>query len=139
APAGYDLYKPSKNFSAKPGSPVTVTITNTKAVGTTPKPNLSEKPSDEPNQDEPTSDNPTQDEADTEGSASSPSASASDVQGARQAASSTSVPAPRSTLAHTGADATPWLLGSAGLLIAAGGGAVLAARRRRPDGDVSED
>ncbi|MFI6808209.1 collagen binding domain-containing protein [Streptomyces luteogriseus] len=139
APAGYDLYKPSRTFTAKPGDSVTVTITNAKTAGTTPKPNPSQKPSDKPNPDEPTSDSPTLDKPGKDGSASSPSASASDVPVARQAASSTSAPAPEGTLAHTGADATPWLLGSTGLLIAAGGGAVLAARRRRPDGDVSKD
>ncbi|XVV38415.1 LAETG motif-containing sortase-dependent surface protein [Streptomyces sp. CA-100214] len=35
------------------------------------------------------------------------------------------------SLAHTGADATPWLIGSATALIAAGGGAFLLARRSR--------
>lgn len=38
---------------------------------------------------------------------------------------------PDGSLAHTGADATPALLGGAGLLIATGGGALVAARRRR--------
>ncbi len=42
---GYDLYKPSKSFTAKPGSPVTVTVTNAKTTGTTPEPATSEKPS----------------------------------------------------------------------------------------------
>lgn len=36
APDGYDLYKPSKTFTAKPGAPVTVTVTNAKTSSTTP-------------------------------------------------------------------------------------------------------
>ncbi|MEU1770845.1 LAETG motif-containing sortase-dependent surface protein, partial [Streptomyces rimosus] len=35
------------------------------------------------------------------------------------------------SLAHTGADATPWLLGTAGVLLAGGAAVVIAARRRR--------
>ncbi|MEU7133365.1 LAETG motif-containing sortase-dependent surface protein [Streptomyces sp. NPDC046261] len=49
--------------------------------------------------------------------------------------SGTTTPTPEGSLAHTGADATPWLLGGTGLLLAAGGGAVIAARRRSRDGD----
>jgi hypothetical protein len=39
--------------------------------------------------------------------------------------------APKGSLAHTGADATPWLIGGEGALIAVGGGALAMARRRR--------
>ncbi len=42
-------------------------------------------------------------------------------------------PEPDGSLAHTGADATPWLMGGAGLLLAAGGGALIVSRRRRTD------
>ncbi|WP_406395092.1 LAETG motif-containing sortase-dependent surface protein [Streptomyces sp. NBC_00882] len=40
---------------------------------------------------------------------------------------------PTGSLAHTGADATPWLIGGAAVLIAAGGGALLLARRSRTE------
>lgn len=46
APAGYDLYKPTKTFTAGPGDPVTVTVTNAKT--TTPKPEPSGKPTHTP-------------------------------------------------------------------------------------------
>lgn len=126
---GYDLYKPSKSFTAKPGSPVTVTVTNAKTTGTTPEPATSEKPSDKP-ADESTSDKPIPNQGDT---TSSPSVSPSDSAVVTETASSTAVPTAEGTLAHTGADATPWLLGGAGFLLAAGGGAIFAARRRRID------
>ncbi len=47
APVGYDLYKPSKTFSAGPGAPVTVTVTNAKTA-TDPKPDPSDKPTHKP-------------------------------------------------------------------------------------------
>ncbi|WP_270891482.1 MSCRAMM family protein [Streptomyces sp. DHE17-7] len=47
APAGYDLYKPTKTFTAGPGDPVTVTVTNAKTT-TTPKPEPSGKPTHTP-------------------------------------------------------------------------------------------
>jgi len=43
APEGYDLYKPAKTFTAGPGAPITVTVTNAKTATTT-KPTPSEKP-----------------------------------------------------------------------------------------------
>ncbi|MFK4222197.1 SpaA isopeptide-forming pilin-related protein [Streptomyces sp. NPDC019890] len=124
APDGYEIFKPSKAFRAKPGDPVTVTVTNAKS-STTPSP--TEKPTDKPT-DRPTSDKPGKDE-DT----STPSASASDTPATDEATSSTAAPAPEGALAHTGADATPWLIGGAGVLLAAGGGALIVARRRRMD------
>ncbi|MEU9398016.1 SpaA isopeptide-forming pilin-related protein [Streptomyces sp. NPDC048324] len=130
APAGYDLYKPSKSFTAKPGSPVTVTVTNAKTTTTTPAPSSSEKPSDRPTTDDSTPDKPNPDQGD---STSSSSTSPSDTAVIAKTATSTAAPAFKGTLAHTGADATPWLLGGAGILLAAGGGAVFAARRRRAD------
>jgi LPXTG-motif cell wall-anchored protein len=130
APAGYDLYKPSKSFTVKPGSPVTVTVTNAKTTSTTPAPNSSEKPSDRPTIDESTSDKPTPDQDD---STSSSSRSPSDTAVVAKTALSTAAHTPKGTLAHTGADATPWLLSGAGVLLAVGGGAVFAARRRVDD------
>lgn len=124
APDGYEIIKPSKAFTAKPGDPVAVTVTNAKS-STTPSP--TEKPTDKPT-DRPTPDKPGKDE-DT----STPSASASDTPAPKETASSTAAPAPEGALAHTGADATPWLIGGAGVLLAAGGGALIVARRRRTD------
>lgn len=132
APAGYDLSKLAKSFTAKPGSPVTVTVTNAKTASTTPTPDSSEKPSGTPTTHESAPDQPTQD---TGGSTSSLSSSPPDTEVADPTVSSSSAPTVEGTLAHTGADATPWLLGGAGVLLAVGAGAVFAARRRRIDDD----
>ncbi|MGI5457574.1 SpaA isopeptide-forming pilin-related protein [Streptomyces sp. CA-249302] len=131
APAGYDLYKPSKEFKAKPGDPVTVTTTNAKTA-TTPPP--TEKPTDKPTDkpsDKPTPGKPGKDEE-------TPPPSESATPTSDETASSTAAPAPEGSLAHTGADATPWLLGGAGLLIVAGGGTLAVARRRRT-GDATDE
>ncbi|MEU1477142.1 SpaA isopeptide-forming pilin-related protein [Streptomyces sp. NPDC005760] len=132
APAGYELYKPSKSFTAKPGSPVTVTVTNAKTTSTTPAPGSSERPSGRPTTDESTSGKPNPDQGH---STSSSSTLPSDTAVVAKTATSTAAPALKGTLAHTGAEATPWLLGGAGVLLAAGGGAVFVARRRRVDDD----
>ncbi|MFD7862206.1 SpaA isopeptide-forming pilin-related protein [Streptomyces sp. NPDC059783] len=129
APEGYDLYKPSKTFKAKPGDPVTVTTTNAKTA-TTPTEKPTGKPTDKPSH-KPTPDMPGKDE-------DTPTPSASQTPAADEATSSTAAPAPEGALAHTGADATPWLIGGAGVLIAAGGGALFAARRRRTDDPTDE-
>lgn len=131
APAGYDLYKPSKTFSAGPGAPVTVTVTNAKTA-TTPPP--TQKPTDRPT-DKP-SDTPSPSKPGKDEDVAVPSASATPT--ADKTASSTAAPAPAGSLAHTGADATLWLIGSAGVLIAAGGGALIAARRRRTDNSTDD-
>lgn len=131
APAGYEIYKPSKAFKAKPGAPVTVTVTNAKSA-TTPPP--TEKPTDKPT-DKP-SDRPTPDKPGQEEDTSTPSASGTPT--SDETASSTVARAPAGSLAHTGADATPWLIGGAGVLIAAGGGALFGARRRRADNSTDD-
>mgnify|MGYP003945541459 CR=1 FL=1 len=126
APAGYDLYKPSKAFKAKPGDPVTVTVTNAKTV-TSPPP--TQKPTDKPTEkpsDKPFPDKHGKDEA-------TPASSTSGTPASDGTTSSTAAPAPTGSLAHTGANATPWLLGSTGILLAVGAGAVFAARRRTED------
>ncbi|MFJ4572105.1 LPXTG cell wall anchor domain-containing protein [Streptomyces sp. NPDC088846] len=51
---------------------------------------------------------------------------------ATAATEETTPKAPDGSLAHTGADATPWFLGVGGLLVAAGSGALITARRRKP-------
>ncbi|WP_327352813.1 SpaA isopeptide-forming pilin-related protein [Streptomyces sp. NBC_01304] len=128
APEGYEIYKPSKAFKAKPGDPVTVTVSNAKTA-TTPPP--TEEPTDPTTK--PTPDKPGKDE-DTP----KPSASASDTPASEATASSTAAPAPDGALAHTGADATPWLIGGAGVLLAVGGGALVVARRRRTDNSTAD-
>jgi LPXTG-motif cell wall-anchored protein len=129
APNGYEIYKPSKAFKAKPGDPVTVTVTNIKtSISTRPTPSSSAEPSDTPATGSPSSDKPTTDQSDN---TSSSSASPSDDVVVTETAALTS----KGALAHTGAEATPWMLGAAGVLLAAGGGIVVVARRRRSDGD----
>ncbi|MGC5411512.1 LAETG motif-containing sortase-dependent surface protein, partial [Streptomyces sp. DT225] len=46
--------------------------------------------------------------------------------------------APTGSLAHTGADATPWIATGAGLLVTAGAAALVVARRRTVGGSGSE-
>ncbi|HEY9329343.1 MAG TPA: SpaA isopeptide-forming pilin-related protein [Streptomyces sp.] len=134
APDGYEIYKPSKAFKAKPGDPVTVTVTNAKTA-TTPPP--TEKPTDKPT-DKP-SDRPNPDKPGKDEDIPTPSASATDTPTTDEIASSTAAPAPAGSLAHTGADATPWMIGGAGVLICVGGGALYAARRRRTDDSTDEN
>ncbi|MER5793241.1 SpaA isopeptide-forming pilin-related protein [Streptomyces sp. NPDC001980] len=135
APAGYDLYKPTKTFTAGPGAPVTVTVTNAMTT-TDPKPDSSDKSTHKPT-DSPSS--PGKPSSGTGGAA--PSASGSDtLVGSTPVGDSTSK-APTGSLAHTGADATRWLIGGAAVLVAAGGGVLLLARRSRtdsPTGDSTE-
>lgn len=131
APEGYEIYKPSKEFKAKPGDPVTVTTTNAKtATNPPPTEKPTDKPTDKPSH-KPTPDKPGKDEE-------TPESSASDALTTDETPSSTAAPAPKGALAHTGADATPWLIGGAGVLIAVGGGVFIATRRRRTDDSTDE-
>ncbi|MFI8880248.1 SpaA isopeptide-forming pilin-related protein [Streptomyces sp. NPDC055243] len=131
APEGYEIYKPLKTFKAKPGDPVTVTTTNAKtATPPPPTEKPTDKPSGLPTPDKP-SDRPTPDTPDKDEDVSVPSASGAPT--ADETASSTAAPAPAGSLAHTGADATPWLIGVAGVLLAAGAGTLVVTRRRRTD------
>ncbi|MGQ4383610.1 SpaA isopeptide-forming pilin-related protein [Streptomyces sp. SAS_270] len=130
APAGYDIYKPSKEFKAKPGDPVTVTVTNAKTATTPPPTQKPTEPAEKPT-DKPSPDKPGKDE-DVPAPSTSGTPTSDD-------ASSTAAPAPAGSLAHTGADATPWLIGGAAVLIAAGGGTLIAARHRRTDNSTDDD
>ncbi|MER7720646.1 SpaA isopeptide-forming pilin-related protein [Streptomyces flaveolus] len=138
APAGYDLYKPTKTFTAGPGDPVTVTVTNAKTT-TDPKPEPSDKPTHTPT-DAPSS--PSKPNSGTGGG--TPSASGSDTPEpdsstvAATPVGDSTPKAPKGTLAHTGADATPWLIGGAAVLIAGGGGALAMARRQRTDNSTDD-
>ncbi|MBB4984161.1 MSCRAMM family protein [Streptomyces nymphaeiformis] len=141
APAGYDVYKPSKSFSVTPGAPVTVTVTNAKTA-IPPKPTPSDKPTHKPAGTppaptvEPSSSQiggpkttPTRakpSEANFSSAASSSNASAAPADGSALAASA-------GALAYTGADSNAWLLAIGGLLIAAGGGALIAVRRKKAE------
>ncbi|MFF8918263.1 SpaA isopeptide-forming pilin-related protein [Streptomyces sp. NPDC015032] len=132
APAGYHLYKPVKTFAAGPGAPVTVTVTNAETA-TTPKPDPSGKPTDKPTPTPSTpEDKPTHDSSGGMSPSSTRSATPStDPSLPATAATEEATPkTPDGSLAHTGADATPWLLGAGGLLVAAGSSALIAARRR---------
>ncbi|MGW7337681.1 SpaA isopeptide-forming pilin-related protein [Streptomyces sp. NPDC054808] len=130
APAGYDLYKPSKTFTAGPGSPVTVTVTNT---ATSPKPDPSDKPTPKPSGTPSTpADKPGSDTRGTKPSA--PGTGTSDVDSSSTAAApdSDATPmTPAGSLAHTGADGTPWIAAGAGLFVVVGAVTLVAVRRRR--------
>ena len=140
APAGYDLYKPTKTFTAGPGDPVTVTVTNAKTT-TTPKPEPSGKPT-HTSTDTPSS-SPGKPNSGTD--RATPSASDSDTPETDTSAIAAtpvgdSTPkTPTGSLAHTGADATLWLIGGAAVLIAAGGGALAVARRSRTDSHTEDN
>jgi uncharacterized surface anchored protein len=133
APAGYDLYKPAMTFTAGPGAPVTVTVTNAKTA-TVPKPDPSEKPTDKPT---PTPSAPADKPSDSGTGGTKPSPTGT---GTPDAVSSPTAAAglndnttPKSaagSLAHTGADAAPWIASGAGLLVAAGAVALVVTRRR---------
>ncbi|GGR35527.1 MSCRAMM family protein [Streptomyces aurantiogriseus] len=140
APDGYNLYKPTKTFTAGPGAPVTVTVTNAKTA-TTPKPTSTEKPTDKPTDTPSTpTDKPT--ESASGGSKTNPTATDSSIVPSSDGTDSASPKTPAGSLAHTGADATPWILGGAGLLLVGGIGAVVAARRHKdsePDQDENAE
>ncbi|TFI21296.1 SpaA isopeptide-forming pilin-related protein [Streptomyces sp. 4R-3d] len=128
APAGYDLYKPSRIFTAKPGDPVTVTVTNAKTStgsGTPPAPDPSDTPAPgEPDDNENT---PTPPGSHPDGDTTAP------VTDSPEPSSTPPSPGADGSLAHTGANATAWLVGGGGLLLATGAAAVAVARRRRTD------
>lgn len=130
APQGYDLYKPAKTFAAGPGAPVTVTVTNAKTA-TTPKPDPSEKPTDKP------TDIPSDGAQPTPADSATPDAESS-LLPAATATEEATPKTPAGALAHTGADAIPWILGGGGLFVAAGSAALIAARRRRTDSSTDD-
>ncbi|MGQ4484461.1 collagen binding domain-containing protein [Streptomyces sp. SAS_281] len=157
APAGYDLYKPLKTFTAGPGAPVTVTVTNAKSA-TGPKPTPSDKPTHKPtsipstptvkpSSSQTSVPKPVPTDANKLGDGSSPTASANQSASTSSTASAApagdSTPAtPAGALAHTGSDALAWIIGGAGgLLVAIGTATVIATSRRvsaEPEPDDQE-
>ncbi|MFI1183614.1 collagen binding domain-containing protein [Streptomyces sp. NPDC020799] len=131
APAGYTLDAKPVKITAKPGAPVAVTLTNTANDQPTKPPTTPPASPDTTTPAKPTPAKPSE-------TGFSPSPSASRIPNTDETTSSTAPPEPEGSLAHTGADATPWLLGGAGLLLVAGGGAVIAVRRRRTDDESDE-
>ncbi|MFJ9900753.1 collagen binding domain-containing protein [Streptomyces sp. NPDC091280] len=131
APSGYALNKPAKTFTARPGAPVTVIVTHSKATtGSSLAP--SEKATDQP-----TSTATTQgDKTAGGGTSARPAHSAvSDTDSSLAADVSDGITSATQagSLAHTGADASRWLVGGAGFLVASGIGILVAARARRTD------
>ncbi|MEW2550342.1 SpaA isopeptide-forming pilin-related protein [Streptomyces zhihengii] len=133
APDGYDLYKPSKTFTAGPGARVTLTVTNAKTAAM-PKPAPSDKPTHASTGTPSTpADKPS--DSGTGGSKPSPTGTSTpDAISPPTAAAGLDDDAtpepPAGSLAHTGADATAWIAGGAGLLVAAGAVALVVTRRR---------
>ncbi|MFB8440429.1 collagen binding domain-containing protein [Streptomyces niveus] len=126
APAGYDLYKPTRTFTAGPGAPVTVTVTNAKTA-TTPTPDPSDQPTPQPTGTPPSPADP----SGGSGGAKPTGTPGTDSSVTPAAPVGDATPkAPAGSLAHTGANATPWLVGGGGLLLATGAAAVIATRRR---------
>ncbi|MCD9193374.1 MSCRAMM family protein [Streptomyces albireticuli] len=137
APAGYTLDAKPVKITAKPGATVAVTLTNTANDRPTKPPTTPPASPDTTTPAKP-SDKPTPDKPSETRTAPSPSASRTPTTDETTSSTVPPEPEPEGSLAHTGADATPWLLGAAGLLLAAGGGAVIAVRRRRTDDESDE-
>ncbi|MGW6742804.1 MSCRAMM family protein [Streptomyces sp. NPDC055025] len=139
APASYRLDSKPVKFSANPGSPVTVTLTNTKKEQpakpptTQPTSPPATTPASPPHQHTPPKSGGNESNKTPSPSSSDPGTPASD-----ETTANTGSPAPQGSLAHTGTDATPWLLGSASLLLAVGSAALFTARRRHDKIETSE-
>jgi uncharacterized surface anchored protein len=133
APAGYDLYKPTTTFTASPDAPGTVTITNAKTA-TTPKPTPSNKPTHKPPG---TPSTPADKSSSSHTGVPKPTPTGTSTPDADPSPTASAVPsqdstptAPAGSLAHTGADATPWIAGGASLLVVAGAITLVVVRRR---------
>ncbi|MFJ7164097.1 collagen binding domain-containing protein [Streptomyces globosus] len=111
APDGYQLDTTPVAFTAKPGADVTVTLAD-QPVPTTPPPSPSTPPPAPP---------------------TTPPAPPTTP----PAAPSTPPAPPSGSLAHTGADTTPWLIAGATALLASGSGLYLFSRRRRTSDTAS--
>ncbi|MFP8959178.1 SpaA isopeptide-forming pilin-related protein [Streptomyces nanhaiensis] len=136
APAGYRLDAKPVKFTAKPGTPVTVTLTNTaKKQPTQPSTNpppspdstTPAKPSGKPTPHAP-EDKPT--ERTSSGTKPTPADANSSPVPAADATGEATLKTPVGSLADTGAEATPWILGGAGLMLVGGIGVAVAVRCR---------
>jgi LPXTG-motif cell wall-anchored protein len=119
APAGYQLDNTPVPFTAAPGKPVTVVLTNTT------------KPTTPPTTPPPSPGTATPTTPSGKPSTTFPVATTTPAASPLPATPVAKEPSPSGALAQTGASITPWAVGGAGLLLAAGGGAVMAARRRQ--------
>ncbi|MFB7630481.1 collagen binding domain-containing protein [Streptomyces sp. NPDC056149] len=130
APKGYNL-STTKTLTATPGASTTLSLTNSTTATPTPHPtdeptNTPSTPTATPTHDASTEPQPTPTDTGTPDADSSPTPAAADTDDA------TPKP-PTGSLAHTGADDSPWLLGGAAALLAVGTTAIIATRRHRPD------
>ncbi|MFI0743304.1 SpaA isopeptide-forming pilin-related protein [Streptomyces sp. NPDC021100] len=139
APAGYQLDATPAKITAKPGAPVTVTLADSPNTQPTKPPTTPPASPDTTTPGKPTPDKTSDKPAPHKPTTTAPSPSATGTPATDETASSTpTATTPEGSLAHTGADSTPWLLGGAGLLIVAGAGAIFALRRRRTDDHPAE-
>ncbi|WP_121843076.1 carboxypeptidase-like regulatory domain-containing protein [Streptomyces sp. S5] len=132
-PSGYDLSTSTKSFTAEPAVPVTVTVTNTKAV-TDPRPTPSETSPHKPAPSPSSPNKPSKPSVgETKSASASPVPKPDSSSGPAAPSGHTRPKGAGGSLAHTGADAaaTPWLIGGAAVLIAVGGGALFLAHRSR--------
>ncbi|MFF0630573.1 collagen binding domain-containing protein [Streptomyces sp. NPDC004296] len=137
APAGYEPSTAIKTLTATPGASTALTLTNATSTPD-PTPHPTDEPIDTPSTSTatPTRDasagpRPAPTDTGTPDADSSPTAAAG---------SDDATPKPPTgSLAHTGADATPWLLGGAAALLAVGAAAITATRRHRPDHGSTEN
>ncbi|WP_275466840.1 LAETG motif-containing sortase-dependent surface protein [Streptomyces noursei] len=141
APAGYEPSTAIKTLTATPGASTALTLTNATTATSTPDPtpHPTDEPTDTPStptatptRDASTGPRPAPTDTGTPDADSSPTAAAADSDAA------TPKP-PTGSLAHTGADATPWLLGGAAALLVVGVAAIIATRRHRPDHGSTEN
>ncbi|WP_044378692.1 MSCRAMM family protein [Streptomyces noursei] len=141
APAGYEPSTAIKTLTATPGASTALTLTNATTATSTPDPtpHPTDEPTDTPStptatptRDASTGPRPAPTDTGTPDAGSSPTAAAADSDAA------TPKP-PTGSLAHTGADATPWLLGGAAALLAVGAAAIIATRRHGPDHGSTEN
>ncbi|MFF3693208.1 SpaA isopeptide-forming pilin-related protein [Streptomyces sp. NPDC002221] len=129
APQGYQLDAAPQKFAAKPGVRVNVALTDTKKEqAPSPKPTPPTAKPTPPTPDTSTPPTPAPHTPTTPSPSASTSVSLPPVP---HDVPSPPAPTSEGALAHTGADATPWLLGGAVALLVAGGGAIALARRRR--------
>ncbi|MFF5719304.1 collagen binding domain-containing protein [Streptomyces buecherae] len=139
APAGYEPDKLTKLFTARPGTPVTVTVTNSKTEA--PKSDASDKPTHETSSTPPAlagkPDTGTEVAKPFPPGTSTPRPASSSASAAP--AGGPTHTAPAGSLAHTGADATSWIAAGAGGLVIAGAITLVTIHRRSSTGSELDD